>query len=496
MGIFAIWAIFSGILLSSTLIGDDDEASVQEDTDIDIDIDIDTDPVVEDPDILLDTGATFLQTEDGVTLDLGDDETGTLAVIHYTDYDAHDGLEVDVARFYLVPEGVDWSGASIETRWEVPGADAFDGDPTDYDLAAFEEQFDLELLGVVDLLGNSYETDNPNDRIGEITSNAPLETYLLGAVTDYDQVISFLPADALLRHGGVDEVPVIEDTTGSNGVDWLSADADGITVDGAGGDDYLGTDNSNVTLVGGLGDDHITFAGSDVIVNAGEGDDQIYGSEGALAGTIDGGAGNDIITLYSGTAHGGEGDDNLRGYHNTDTGPGILYGGAGNDYVSANGNGSQAHGGAGNDDIILRNGAVGYGGEGDDNLQILSGSTAFGGDGDDLLEVRSQLNDPGGPIIVTGGNGADIFKATVFGARDGEADTIFMRVTDFDPAEDILQIGTFWSSDEVDSFEIVEADDGSYTDVRVTYADAPSIPVVIRLDGTTGVTADQVVITT
>lgn len=498
MGILAIWAMFSGLILSSAFIGGDDEAMAEED----IDPNVDTDTVTEDPDIMLDTGASFEQTENGVTLELGDDETGTLAVIHYSEIDAHDGLETQEARFYLVPEGVDWSGASLETRYEVPGADTFDDDATDYDLAAFEGQFGLELLGTVDLLGVGYVfddngsiTEDPNDRIGEITSNAPFETYLIRSLNDSDQVVSFLPASALFRHGGVDEVPVFEDATGTDGVDWLSADADGITVDAAGGDDYLETDNSNVTLVGGQGDDHIVFGGSDVNVDAGEGDDEIYGSERSFAENIDGGAGDDIITLYSGTAHGGEGDDSLRGFHNADTGPGILYGDAGNDYVSARGNGSHAFGGAGNDDILLRDGAVGYGGAGDDSLHVINGSTAFGGDGDDLIKVTNLLSDPDGPIIVTGGDGADTFQAKVYGVRDGDADTIFMRVTDFDPAEDILQIGTFWSLDEVDSFEIVEAADSSYTDVRVTYADAPSIPVVIRLDGTTGVTADQIVIT-
>lgn len=50
----------------------------------------------------------------------------------------------------------------------------------------------------------------------------------------------------------------------------------------------------------------------------------------------------------------------------------------------------------------------------------------------------------------------------------------------------------------VDTIQIVDAADGSYSDVRVTYANTSNLPAgiaVIRLMGTTGVTADQIVIT-
>lgn len=61
-----------------------------------------------------------------------------------------------------------------------------------------------------------------------------------------------------------------------------------------------------------------------------------------------------------------------------------------------------------------------------------------------------------------------------------------MQVTDFDPAEDILQISTSSYPGPFDSLEIVEADDGSYADVRVTLilSDTGSLDIaVIRRDG-------------
>ena len=92
----------------------------------------------------------------------------------------------------------------------------------------------------------------------------------------------------------------------------------------------------------------------------------------------------------------------------------------------------------------------------------------------------------------------DTFDARVWNARDGEADNIYMTITDFDPTEDVLQVGVFQTGNNVDSIEIVEADDGSYSDVRVTYTPQDGLDpgiAVIRLEGTTGVTADQIVIT-
>ena len=492
MGAFGLLALLSGLLMGLAFDFNDGAEGLN-----DSDTLGEPDIPEEDPDVMLDTGATFDHTEEGVEIDVGEDETGTLVVIYYTDpEDNPDGiLDADEARFYLVPEGVDWSSTSWETRWDVPGADEYGGSSYEYELADFETQFGLELLGIVDLTGLDGEANEPASRFGGIISNEPIEEYYLQAQTDGDELISFLPVDYVITRDGVSEVSVITDTTGTDAIDWLSADADGITVDGAGGDDYLETSNANVTLIGGLGDDVISSSGLNVVVDAGDGDDRVtaYGGN----AMVDGGAGNDRIDIASGTATGGAGDDILYGY-GSDAGPALLHGDAGNDYVHVFGAGSQGYGGAGDDFVSVNDGATGYGGDGDDQLQVESGSTAYGGDGDDLFTVWNQFRSDDGPAVVTGGTGADTFDARVWNAANGEADDIYMIITDFDPAEDILQVGVFQTSNEVDSIEIVEADDGSYTDVRVTYTALPGLApgtAVIRLEGTTGVTADQIVIT-
>ncbi len=496
MGIFALLTILSGLMMGLATSSEDEPVTPEEP---DTPAEPDTPEV--DPDA--DTGATFDYTEDGVTLDIGDDETGSLVVFYYTDYEDHptDPLQVDQARFYLVPEGVDWSSASYETRSDVPGLDEFDGSRHEYELAEFEAQFGLELLGVVDLIDVPRDTENPADRVGGITANGPVTGYFVGAQTDGDEIIRFLPEDYVVTRDGVAEVSVTEDTTGTDATDWLSTDADGITLDGAGGNDYLDSDNSNVTLIGGQGDDTIVYRGTDVVVNGGDGDDYItamrYSSaDGVGIGTVDGGAGEDRIYMGSGTAHGGEGDDDLSDIPNDD-GPSMLYGDAGNDSLNVTALGSQAFGGVGDDVISVGNGTVGYGDEGNDVLRLSAGATAFGGVGDDLFTFVDFLHNENGSAVATGGEGADIYDLHVRSAVNGEADEPFLTITDFDPAEDVLQVRG-WGTSDVDTIEIVEAADGSYTDVRVTYTNTSGLPAgisVVHLLGTTGITVDQIVIT-
>ena len=476
-------AMLSGLVLS---VGDDDDEEL-------IPSDPETPEDPEDPDLVGDIGASFVQTADGVEIELGEDETGSLAVLYYEDTeDRTDFLEIYEARFYLVPEGVDWSDASYETQFDVPGAGADGQDPFLYELADFEAYHGLELLGVVNLDDPMVDTTAPNEGVGDIVANGPVEGYFLTANTDGDELISFLPEDFVVLRNGVPEVVVEQDTTGTEGTDWLNASADGIAVSGGAGDDILTTTNADVILEGGVGNDTIEAFASDAMILGGEGDDYIRGT----SATITGGEGNDRIDVFSGLAEGGEGNDRLQNYPD---GPALLYGQAGDDTVSASGTESRAFGGAGNDFVGVDNGAIGHGGNGEDHLQVKSGSVAFGGAGDDLFTVWNQFRDPDGPATVTGGEGADTIDARVWNAGGGEADQIYLHMTDFDPAEDVLQVGVFQTQDSrVVDIEIIESPDGSGTDVRVEYSprfgNEPGI-AVIRLEGTTGLSEDQIIIT-
>ncbi|MEL6618531.1 MAG: hypothetical protein AAFP16_06625 [Pseudomonadota bacterium] len=396
-----------------------------------------------------DMGASFdFNADTGVvTLEKGADETGSLAVSHY--YDDRDGGDAlypvsDEARFYLVPEGVDWSGSNWENQGDVPGMQDYGGSIYDYTLADFERYFGLELLGVVDAL------DVNSSPITAIISDDPVPGHDIAATTDGDELYTFLPEDAPETINGAPEQSVTTDTSGTAGTDWLSADADGITVEGLAVDDRLDADADNVTLFGGDGGDNVRLGSSTgVVADTGDGDDRV---DGFLA----------------------------------------------NNATVSGGIGAEAYGGAGDDFVAARGGATAFGGDGNDQVQVDPGSYADGGAGDDLIQVWNFHRDDDGPATVTGGEGADTIDVQqVRSPHTGEADDIYLRITDFDMAEDVLQVGAWSPESTVNGVEFVEAPDGSCTDVHVTYAHSTLNPgiVVIRLDGVTGMTADQIVVT-
>ncbi len=476
------------------------------------DIEDDTPPEIEDAPVdpqPADTGATFEADETGVRIDVGEDETGTIASIIYVDSedDPDNFYQTYEARFYLVPEGTDLSDGDFEGRGAIPGGQTFEGNPFDYELADFEAELGLELLGTVPLKlpEDGFPLPDPGtmrDVLPTISSNAPVAVHYLEATTDGDELITFLNEDYIVTRNGVPEQVVTESTTGTAGADWLTAGAAGLRLEGAAGDDILITDFANTTLDGGAGNDTIEgvfaernggFSRIDGMeptstINAGDGDDVVRTSN----AIVDAGVGNDQVNLFGGEARGGDGDDLLSAQG---SGVATLMGDAGDDRLIIGGVGSQASGGDGNDFLSVETGALGNGDAGNDILQIADGATGLGGAGDDRFNVWNFHDEA--TATVTGGEGADTVSALVRGARDGEADEIYLNITDFDPAEDILQIGTFQTDNSVDDIEIVEAADGSFTDVRVTFTAAsgqtPGI-AVIRLDGTPGITPSDIVI--
>ena len=125
----------------------------------------------------------------------------------------------------------------------------------------------------------------------------------------------------------------------------------------------------------------------------------------------------------------------------------------------------------------------------------VTNGTADGGAGDDLLEV----NDVHGAetAVLTDGVGSDTFDLLVRNAS-GVDEVPFTRITDFNAEEDILQIGSYDSNRSVKSLEIVEDVDACHTDIRVTFTQVSDLEpclAVIRLDGVTGLTEDQIEIT-
>ncbi|HCI06413.1 MAG TPA: hypothetical protein DE314_03505 [Sulfitobacter sp.] len=274
---------------------------------------------------------------------------------------------------------------------------------------------------------------------------------------------------------------------GFAGDDTIEAVGDGALVNGGPGDDrlfsFVGED---VTLNGGGGSDHIVFQSngsedSDLsFVQGGSGDDTIdaFGED----GVIDGGAGNDIISIQGTllSASGGAGDDTISG-DSADFGGGTsLYGNAG-------------------DDILILENSPGY--------QI--GAIADGGAGNDRIETSTYLNSADSFDTLTGGDGDDRFELIFTGIEfDSEAPDrgVVTTITDFVPSEDVLVLpldiqSSNGSADVPITFQIVQADDGTYTDVIFSAVDpaatatetAITTTATIRLLGTTNLTNADVV---
>lgn len=463
----------------------------------------------------LDLGASFVEDPEtgAVQIELGDDETGTLASIIYVD--SEDSGDPDnfyttyEARFYLVPEGVDLSDQGFENRDVIPGQQDFGGAPFNYELEDFEAHFGLELLGTTPLEfpDSGFPLPDPGtmrNGLPDITSNADVALHYLEATTDGDALVSFLNEDYVVTRNGVTEQVVTEDTTGTAGADWLTTGTEGLALDGGDGDDTLIADHADTTMTGGAGDD--TFEGvyserglgfsrldgtePAIVIDAGAGDDMVRTSN----ATVDAGTGDDTVNMFGGEAHGGAGDDVLSA---SGGGLAMLRGEGGDDRLIIGGAGSEAFGGAGDDFLSVEAGATGFGDAGNDTLQMGEGGAGFGGGGDDLFTVFNFFGDEDGAASITGGAGADTIDVQ---ARNvyGDVDAPYLHITDFDPGEDVLQIGSF-DGERVTDLEIVEDANGAFTDIRVTYS-APGglVPgtAVIRLDGTPGITEAGIVLTT
>jgi len=537
LGLFAIVSAMLGMSMFSSEDEDSPEEELQE-TEIEPEIELQPSPEEEpqEPEIEsqpapeeqpeedgepLDLGATFLRTGTGVTLEVGEDETRSLAVIYYRDTeDAGYDLvtEVDEARFYLVPEDVDWSGVNWETQQDAPGTEESDdlyrfylGNVDAEYGSSFEAEYGLELLGVVDLLGVPGESYQ--DRIGEIEANAPVSGYYLEANTDGDDLVSFLPEDYVVTRNGVAQTTVEEDTIGSDEDDWLSSisTATGITLDGAAGDDIIVSTGEGTTLIGGEGNDtlEVQFHATDNTIIAGPGDDVALSNVTDSGLTVDLGSGDDTADVSGGTVNGGEGADVIFGssYGFTpvreDGATVVLFGGEGDDELRVSGDGpdDQAFGGAGNDTVSAYGGAIANGGAGDDLVRVGPGSQAFGGDGDDFISVYNGVYEENGHATLTGGAGQDTFEASIQNFR-GEDEGVFALVTDFDPDEDVLVVNQRDGNAQNNALEnvtLIPAEDGSFIDVQLEYRNRIIGDLgiaIIRLEGITDFTLDQVNILT
>lgn len=151
-------------------------------------------------------------------------------------------------------------------------------------------------------------------------------------------------------------------------------------------------------------------------------------------------------------------------------------------------------------DLLQEKGSTADSGACDDAISVYASGTAIGGDGDDTITYTSHpYNDGDGTAFAQGGAGADTFQIGHFRLDGTPPDDIYLQINDFDPDEDILRVrpenidGT-----NVNDISVRKDAGGAFTDIVVSYEaranDSDVSILVIRLDGTTGVTADQIVL--
>ena len=289
---------------------------------------------------------------------------------------------------------------------------------------------------------------------------------------------------------------------GTNNPDILEA-AQNQTVNGYAGNDTIEATGGNVVINGNSGSDSLS-SGYDlnVTLNGNGGSDQIIlqanGPDDQAAAF--GGFGNDTIIAFGqgGTVDGGEGKDLIYAQGSLNS----VSGGGGNDTIFGDsadyGGGTPIYGNAGDDIIVLANSP---------SFQI--GAIADGGAGNDRIETSTYLNSADSFDTLTGGDGDDRFELIFTGIEfDSEAPDrgVVTTITDFVPSEDVLVLpldiqSSNGSADVPITFQIVQADDGTYTDVIFSAVDpaatatetAITTTATIRLLGTTNLTNADVV---
>ncbi len=514
--------------------GGDADGDTGNDTDGDTDGDADGDT---DGDITGDAdgdiGATFEYDEetDIVTIDVGEDETRDLVTIikagkgQDVEYDDETKrwatyLSEYKALYYLVPKGSDWP----EGGWEQSGGFEINGDSIKT-FEEFEDYFDMELLGSVDLMPNNKvglwdifpPPDNMSEPLPVLNANVTEDIYFLHGNTNHmssgTNIQGFLQENYQVTQNGTPLERITSDTKGSENDDYLIIVSDNVTVDANDGNDLIYMNGKDVTLYGGEGNDRVSPIPNYppyYFKNTAETD--------VNRAPID----DDDVNL---TAYGGAGDDTIR-----IPGEGVkIYGEAGDDFVSVSGEGSEASAGIGNDTVGSSDGGiaygdagndivlsamkgVGYGGEGADTLFLSGGAIGNGEAGDDILRAKiGELSTDYGPVSMTGGTGNDAFQ---FYVRPYvgfyQSDNYSAFITDFNVNEDRLEVllrsdGDDDGGDEtstatfgVDDLQIIEADDRTYTDIYVKFNVASfdnekvDGSYTVRVDGVVGLTKDHI----
>ena len=355
-------------------------------------------------------------------------------------------------------------------------------------------------------------TNNPNGRIGDVLDLTGLDNVTItydqtdptwdgstsesGTATytnDAGQTVTIHFSE--IEHV-YDRDGIVEGTSGNDSIDiGYMGDPDGDRIDES--DNTAG--NNDDVIQAGAGDDTIKSHYGNDSVDAGDGNDSVWG--GAGDDTILGGAGSDTLKAGIGSdlVDGGDGDDSLEGREDDDTiigggGRDVLIGGEGDDlmeggdgddwfvvYASSFGNDTVVGGETGDDqhgdelsfgplssDLTVdltqgaggaSNGESGVVTDGTNTINFSEIERLRTGTGDDSIlgsDQDDRIDANAGADTVDAGAGDDIIDLGVYGAADGDADTVILSdgdgndtISGFDAPTDNGD-GTYTGGDQLD----------------------------------------------
>ena len=376
-------------------------------------------------------------------------------------------------------------------------------------------------------------TNNPNGRIGDVLDLTGLDNVTItydqtdptwdgstsesGTATytnDAGQTVTIHFSE--IEHV-YDRDGIVEGTSGNDSIDiGYMGDPDGDRIDES--DNTAG--NNDDVIQAGAGDDTIKSHYGNDSVDAGDGNDSVWG--GAGDDTILGGAGSDTLKAGIGSdlVDGGDGDDSLEGKEDDDTiigggGRDVLIGGEGDDlmeggdgddwfvvYASSFGNDTVVGGETGDDqhgdelsfgplssDLTVdltqgaggaSNGESGVVTDGTNTVNFSEIERLRTGTGDDSIlgsDQDDRIDANAGADTVDAGAGDDIIDLGVYGAADGDADTVILSdgdgndtISGFDAPTDNGD-GTYAGGDQLDVSDLTDAGGDPVNVLDVTVSD-------------------------
>lgn len=328
--------------------------------------------------------------------------------------------------------------------------------------------------------------------------------------------MAFSNVGGLTKNVAIARGAVIENAVGGSGIDAIIGNAVDNILTGGLGNDNLDGRGGNDSLLGGDGLDALLGGAGEDLLIGGVGNDRLSGGADADTGwggegndNLDGGSGNDVLQGENGDdlLSGGDGDDQLFGGAGKD----VMRGGGGNDAFVGEAGDDTVDGGLGYDtlDYSTSTGPVQVnlttriatgietgkdtlinierviGTSGDDRFHGNAAANSLsGGDGADWM--RGGV----GADTMTGGAGADTYHWLTADIARVNTVSSFDRITDFDAAEDVLDlfsvVGALGRVSLSGVVQFVDRADGTMVQAKV----GTSFKDVVLLEGVHGVDAN------